>query len=162
MAVTIKDAQTIDMELVHRIMRQAFEEYAGKLTPESGALKETVDDIIAKTSNRGGAILAYQDPDAVGSAQFYYQDTYMYIGRVSVIPECRGMGIGGKMLKYLENKAIERHYAETRVEVRLSIPENVKYYLDRGYSIIQEQEYSEKTDRWYVMRKRLMKHDHTL
>lgn len=41
----------------------------------------------------------------------------------------------------------------------MSIPENVKYYLDRGYSIIQEREYPEKTDRWYVMRKRLMKHD---
>ena len=44
---------------------------------------------------------------------------------------------------------------ESRVEVRLSIPENIKLYEWLQYEVIEHKFYPERTDSWYVMRKKL-------
>jgi ribosomal protein S18 acetylase RimI-like enzyme len=79
----------------------------------------------------------------------------MYIGRVSVLPAYRGKGIGREMIYYLEQQAMKMGYAETRVEVRHSLPDNLRLYERLAYIPIQEHEYPEKTDRWYTMSKNL-------
>ncbi|MNI37008.1 hypothetical protein D3C73_910790 [compost metagenome] len=58
MEALIHQASLEEIQIVHYQMRKAFEEYRGKLTPPSGALSETIDDIVKKISNEGGAIIA--------------------------------------------------------------------------------------------------------
>ncbi|MFD0681661.1 MULTISPECIES: hypothetical protein [unclassified Paenibacillus] len=48
---------------------------------------------------------------------------------------------------------VKNHYSETRVEVRLSLPENVDYYKKLQYQIISEQSYPNGEDSWYTMSK---------
>lgn len=151
----IRDAAIGELGIVHRIMRQAFEEYRGILVPESGALRESLEDIEKKVSNGGGAILAWDRNEPVGSAQYYYTNEYMYIGRVSVLPSHRGKGIGRKMIFFLENKALNNKYRLTKLEVRSSIPENIKYYQSLNYRAIEHIHYPDGTDSWYVMVKQL-------
>jgi ribosomal protein S18 acetylase RimI-like enzyme len=55
----------------------------------------------------------------------------------------------------LERLALRNGYTETRLEVRLSLPDNLRIYESLGYKIIQEIEYPEKTDSWYVLIKNL-------
>jgi ribosomal protein S18 acetylase RimI-like enzyme len=151
----IREANREEIEIVHAIMIEAFTEYIGVLRPPSGALSETVESLQSKIANNGGAIIAIDDTQAAGATIYYYQENYMYIGRVSVLPTFRGKGIGREMIYYLEQQAMKMGYAETRVEVRLSLLDNLRLYEKLAYRAIQEIEYPEKTDSWYIMSKNL-------
>ncbi|WP_127532223.1 GNAT family N-acetyltransferase [Paenibacillus kobensis] len=149
--LVIEEAAFEHWPIVHRIMREAFEEYRGVLNPPSGALRESMEDTVMKLKGRGGAVLAWLDGEPVGSAQFYREEEYMYIGRISVSVHARGRGIGKQIIAYLERLTVQRGAQETRLEVRLSIPDNIRLYERLGYSILEHVEYPEKTDSWYIM-----------
>jgi ribosomal protein S18 acetylase RimI-like enzyme len=126
MTIQIKEAKKDEIELVYQTMKMAFSEYLGKLNPPSGALSETTQEILYVIDQGGGAVLAWNGLIAAGSARYKYDHDFIYIGRVSVIPEFRGRGIGKLMLAYIEDIARARGIYESRVEVRLSIPENIQ------------------------------------
>ncbi|CAG7642394.1 GNAT family N-acetyltransferase [Paenibacillus allorhizosphaerae] len=153
MEFCIRQAECNELNVVHETMREAFKEYAGKLQPESGALRETMEDIERKISGGGGAIIAWNNNEPAGSAQYYFKDGYMYIGRVAVIPQYRGSGLGKRLIHYLEAEARRRSCRETRLEVRLSVPENMKFYERLHYETLEQQYYPGGTDSWYVMSK---------
>lgn len=155
MNLSIAQAEQDELPIVHRIMREAFEQYRDQISPQSGALREQVTDIMDKIRNRGGALLVRDGEKPIGSAQYYFKDHYMYLGRISVINQARGHGVGKMIVQYLEGFARENGVGETRLEVRLSLPDNVLFYKRLGYEVLEEHEYPEKTDRWYVMRKDL-------
>ena len=130
-------------------------EYKDKLFPSSGALRETEASIGLKIANHGGAVIVWEDAVPIGTAIYNFIDNYMYIGRVSVVPAYRGKGIGKDVIFYLEDLARQQNYAETRVGVRLSIPQNISFYEKLGYIAIEHIFYPEGTDSWYVMKKTL-------
>jgi ribosomal protein S18 acetylase RimI-like enzyme len=152
----IKLATNEQLHDVHRIMREAFEEYRGKLIPESGALSEEVEDTRNKLSKQGGAILVWDEELQVGSAQYVFKDEYMYIGRVSIIKQARGQGLGKAIMSYLEELAKGRGVNETQIEVRLSLPANIAFYTQLGYTVVEARDYPDKTDGWYIMSKKLL------
>ncbi|MFC5701684.1 GNAT family N-acetyltransferase [Cohnella faecalis] len=153
MSCLIRTAEDHELILVHRLMREAFEEYRDRLNPPSGALREEVEDIRNKIAGRGGAVIAWDGKEPLGSAQYYYEESYMYIGRVSVSGKARGRGIGQELMTCLENMARNRQVSEARIEVRLSLPGNIAFYEKRGYEVVEMLEYPNKTDAWYVMKK---------
>ncbi|WP_235549587.1 GNAT family N-acetyltransferase [Paenibacillus sp. Soil766] len=155
MTIAIREATIDESELIYQLMTASFKEYDGKLNPPSGALKETVDHTIHTFNIGGGAALACEGVKAVGSARYKPIDDYMYIGRVSVLPDYRGKGICKALLTFVENKARDQGIMETRVEVRLSIPENIRLYERLHYEVIEHKFYPERIDSWYVMRKKL-------
>ncbi len=155
MSIEIKEAKIEEADIVFRTMQESFMEYSGKLNPPSGALSETTQHIINIFKEGGGAVLAWDEICAVGSARYRYIDHYMYIGRVSVIQEYRGRGICKSLLNFLENKALSSGIKESRVGVRLSIPENIDVYKRLKYEVIEQKYYPDRTDSWYVMSKKL-------
>src|SRR5258708_15915981 len=82
----IRRAYIQDAAEVHRIMRAAFEEYCGKLSPPSGALRETIEDVSAALRS-GGAFLAEIDGVPVGSARYRVCGDHPNAGRVPVLPQ---------------------------------------------------------------------------
>jgi len=152
MEAIINQASLNEIHIVHDVMRKAFEEYRGMLTPPSGALSETMDDIVKKISNSGGAVIARVEGIAVGSAQHIFHDNFVYIGRVSVLPSHRGKGIGKMMVRYIETLAKDKGLSEARLEVRLSIPSNAAFYQKLNYEIIEKLAYPDETDFLCVMR----------
>ncbi|SFM14347.1 Acetyltransferase (GNAT) domain-containing protein [Paenibacillus sp. 1_12] len=154
MNIEVKEAEINQVDIVLNLMQQAFQEYNGKLTPPSGALSETAEDIKNIMQQGGGAVIAWAGQSAVGSARYKFKDSHMYIGRVSVSPAYRGNGICKSLLSFLEHLAKAKGIQETRVEVRLSIPGNVELYQRLEYEIIEQKYYPERTDSWYVMSKR--------
>lgn len=152
----IKEASYVEIEIVKQIMHDSFREYTGVLNPHSGALRETVEDIRTKIEGRGGAIIVWDNAEPLGTSLYYFENDYMYIGRVSVLPTHRGRGIGRLMMTYLEELARKKCCSKTRIEVRMSLPENIHYYKNMNYMPIEEHEYPDKTDRWYIMEKELL------
>jgi ribosomal protein S18 acetylase RimI-like enzyme len=157
MSISVKQANKEETNIVHHIMAAAFQEYKGKLNPPSGALTETVEDILKAFEQGGGSVIAWKGNGAIGSARYKYDSHFIYIGRVSVLPEYRGLGIGKSMLHFLEEMARSASVWEARVAVRLSIPENIEMYLKLNYEIIDHKYYPERTDSWYVMAKSLQR-----
>lgn len=155
MSIEIREAKIEEVDIVFRTMQEAFLEYSGKLNPPSGALSETTLNVINIFKQGGGAVIAWNESMAVGSARYRYMDHYMHIGRVSVLQEYRGRGICKSLLNFIENKALSSGIQESRVEVRLSIPENIDMYKRLKYEVIEHKFYPERTDSWYVMSKKL-------
>jgi ribosomal protein S18 acetylase RimI-like enzyme len=136
-------------------MVEAFRQYDGQLSPPSGALQETVERTISIMASSGGAVLAWEDALPIGSARYYYKEDYMYIGRVAVHPDHRGKGIGKRLMAFLEEHARKNGRFQTRLEVRLSLPDNIQFYKRLGYQVVEQIYYPDRTDSWYVMNKRL-------
>ncbi|NQX61417.1 GNAT family N-acetyltransferase [Paenibacillus qinlingensis] len=155
MTLPIREAAIDESELIFQVMIKSFQEYDGKLNPPSGALLETVERTIHTFHVGGGAALAHEGDRLVGSARYEPASDYMYIGRVSVLPEFRGRGVCKALLHFVENKARAQGFKETRVGVRLSIPENIRLYERLEYEAIEHKFYPDQTDSWYVMRKKL-------
>ena len=135
MNLTVRLATIEEAPLVHRIMQAAFAEYIGVLNPPSGANRETIADV-EEGMRLGGAVLAWDGQTAVGSARFRYELDYVYVGRVAVIPEYRGTGVGKALMKFLENVIAERGMTTIRVVVRMQLPQNITFYEKLGYKVI--------------------------
>jgi GNAT superfamily N-acetyltransferase len=151
----IRIARAEEAPLVHGIMQQAFEEYRWTLTPPTGALKETVQDV-ASAMCKGGAILAFAGDEAIGSARFEeFWPNYLYLGRLSVLPAHRGRGVGKAMVKWLEDYASAFGVGEVRLGVRTGLISNLQFYLRLGYDVDRFDDHSGR--RWAVawMRKSL-------
>jgi ribosomal protein S18 acetylase RimI-like enzyme len=85
-------------------------------------VSETVDDVRAAIA-KGGAVLAWEDGEAVGSARYQWYPDHLYIGRVAVIPAYRGKGVGSALMRRIEEIARERGCGEIRLGVRMSLPD---------------------------------------
>lgn len=155
MSFEIREAIMEEADIVFRTMQESFMEYSGKLNPPSGALSETTQNVINTFNEGGGAVLAWDGIKAVGSARYSFIEHNIYIGRVSVIQEYRGRGIGKSLLNFIENKALSIGINESKVAVRLSIPENIAMYKRLKYEVIEHKFYPDRTDSWYVMSKKL-------
>jgi GNAT superfamily N-acetyltransferase len=153
MQIEIKLASLDEMYLVHAVMYKAFEEYRGVLIPPSGALRESVEDIVKKISSGGGAVLAKIEDVAVGSAQFTLHEDHIRVGRVSVLPFYRGQGIGRQIMKYIEEYARQQGVNELKLGVRQSLPGNISFYQKLQYEIIAKQAHPSGIGFSYEMRK---------
>jgi len=116
-------------------MRAAFAEYVGQLNPESPCHTESVEQVEAALLD-GGAILAWVDGQAVGSARYALHERGFYVGRVSVLPEFRGCGVARAMMEYMETVARDYGYRAMELCSRLNLPKNIALYERLGYQIV--------------------------
>jgi len=134
MATKITLATPEQAALVHRIMQEAFAQYMGVLQPPSSAHAETVDDVI-RAMSAGGAVLAWDDGKAVGSARFTRKPDHFYVGRLAVLPASRGKGIASVIMAYLEDLTRQAGHQQVQIGVRMALPQNLAFYQKRGYQI---------------------------
>jgi len=153
-ALRIEFASADDAHLVHRIMRDAYAEYDGVLTPPSGAVSETVEDVRAAMA-KGGAVLAWDGAEAVGSARYEWHPDYLYVGRVAVIPAYRGQGIGSALMRRIEELARDQGCGEIRLGVRMALPGNLAFYQSLGYEVVKIEPHPKGGDDVAWMGKRL-------
>ena len=136
--IRITAASPDDAPIVRQIMLDAFEQFRGTLEPPSSALDETVADT-RRAIEAGGAILAWLDHRAVGSARYEPRLDYLYVGRVSVLPAYRGRGIAAALMAAMDEQARLLALPEVRVEVRHALPANLAFFRRLGFQTISEQ-----------------------
>ena len=134
-----------EAEKVMQVMRLAFEEYRGKLYPESGALRETLEDVRSGIAS-GGALLAFVDEAIAGSARYRVFPGHLYGERIGVLPAYRGRGIAAALTQAIEASARERGVPQVHVKVRAAIPSNLRLYEKLGYRILVSEPYPVGTD----------------
>ena len=135
-ALTIRSATEVDAPLVRSLMLAAFETLRD-LDPPSSAFGESEADVAAAIA-RGGAAIAYLGDTPVGSVRYEPQETWLYIGRLSVIPEARRRGVAAALMLAAESHASDFGLEEAQVEMRSHLGGNRALFESLGYQLVWE------------------------
>ncbi|MBU6427478.1 MAG: GNAT family N-acetyltransferase [Cyanobacteria bacterium REEB65] len=77
--------------------------------------------------------LAYLEGEAVGTARLIFQDRFSAkIGRVAVLHEVRGHGIGAKLVRLLEDHARRSGVMTMALDAQIQV---VPFYENLGYQV---------------------------
>ncbi len=133
--IQIRLAVPADGPLLVDILHAAFAEYDGRLDPPSGAHHETLDTLLEKMKE-GGAFLAFAGGKAVGCVFFEVHEDYVYLGRLSVLPEHRKQGVARALINQVEQQARDLGKSRVQLGTRLALPQLLAYYARLGYQPI--------------------------
>ncbi|SKA38277.1 N-acetylglutamate synthase, GNAT family [Enhydrobacter aerosaccus] len=111
----------------------AFAQYRGKLVPESGAFRETAEGIAAELAKGAGAIIAERNGLAVGCVMTKVLEGDLYLGRLSVLPEARGLGLAKRLVEAVEAEARARGLGGVRLGVRVVLTDNQRLFTSLGF-----------------------------
>ncbi len=135
-SIVIRAAADADAETIVEIMHAAFQDYAGVLHPPSGVHQESASSVRAKMQ-QGTWLLAEQDGRAVGCVFAEPQAEYVYLGRLAVLPEMRGRGIGDALITAVQEHARAAGFRRVRLSVRVALPKMRAAYERRGYVFVE-------------------------
>jgi ribosomal protein S18 acetylase RimI-like enzyme len=131
--VVVRPAAVSDSAAVAATIAAAFEQYRGKLKPESGAFGETAKGIGQELRRGAGAIVAERNGKMVGCVMTKMQEGDMYFGRLAVLPEARGLGVARLLIEAVEADARRRSLPGVRLGVRIVLTANQKLFQSLGY-----------------------------
>jgi ribosomal protein S18 acetylase RimI-like enzyme len=151
MSFIFKQATEEDAHAVHELIQLAFGEYAGTVPVPPGALNDTLDDTLAAVLEGHTILLTvraldpkdnrpdYGNTKLVGTARYEMRPEYLYVGRVAVHPDYRRQGIGAMLMRHIEGLAPGLGYTRLYLGTRASMPGNVAFYEQLGYTIVKQE-----------------------
>jgi ribosomal protein S18 acetylase RimI-like enzyme len=131
--LVLRGATMADAARIAATIAASFEEYRGRLTPESGAFGETPEAIAAELAHESGAIIAERNGKIVGCVMVKLLEDDLYFGRLAVVPSARGEGIARRLVEAVEDEARRRELAGVRLGVRIVLTENQRLFTSLGY-----------------------------
>jgi ribosomal protein S18 acetylase RimI-like enzyme len=131
--LVLRAATVADAPVLAATIAAAFEQYRGKLVPESGAFRETAEAIAAELSKGAGAIIAQRNGAVVGCVMTQEMEGDLYFGRLSVLPAARGTGLARRLIEAVEAEARRRGLKGVRLGVRVVLTENQRLFGSLGY-----------------------------
>ncbi|MBI2739695.1 MAG: GNAT family N-acetyltransferase [Rhodospirillales bacterium] len=131
--LVLRAATAADAAAIAATIAASFEQYRGKLEPESGAFRETAEGIAAELARESGAIVAERNGRMIGCVMVKLEEDDLYFGRLSVVPAARGEGIARRLVEAVEDEARRRELAGVRLGVRVVLVENQQLFSSMGY-----------------------------
>jgi N-acetylglutamate synthase-like GNAT family acetyltransferase len=128
----IRPARADEAEAIAVLIHRAFEQYRGKLQPESGALSENAETVAAAVAG-GTTLVAMRGERMVGCVSVQRKGDFAYAGRLAVDPLDRGTGVGCALMA--EAAALTRRLGlgRLRVDTRLALTENRAFFKALGF-----------------------------
>ena len=130
-ACAIRLATPVDAPAMKRIAELAYRKYAQRLNPPP--LPILFDYI--EVAMAGNTYVFVRDALVVAMVTCIAEADHMLLRNLAVLPECQGVGIGGKLIDFLELEARRRTLSEVRLWTREEMSDNVQYCQRRGYVI---------------------------
>jgi ribosomal protein S18 acetylase RimI-like enzyme len=131
--LVLRPAIVGDAASVAATIAAAFEQYRGKLEPESGAFGETAKGIAGELRRGAGAIVAERNGRVVGCVMTKLLEGDLYFGRLAVLPEARGTGVAKRLIEAVEADARSRGLPGVRLGVRVVLTANQDLFASMGY-----------------------------
>lgn len=131
--LVLRRATTDDAAAIARVIAASFEQYRGRLNPESGAFRETAGGIAADLAKGIAAIVAERNGEMIGCVLVEEQEGDLYFGRLSVLPSARGQGLARQLVDAVEAEARRRGLPGVRLGVRIVLTDNQRLFQALGY-----------------------------
>jgi GNAT superfamily N-acetyltransferase len=106
----IRTAAADDAHAIASTLHRAFLQFEPLYTPEAFAATVCSIDQIRLRLNEGPIWVALRDGVVVGTASVVPKGDALYIRGMAVDPVARGSGIGCALIKWIEERAIERGF----------------------------------------------------
>lgn len=135
--VAIRTAGPDDADVIADITRTAFGQFEGRVYPPFRAHAQTPAHVRWEMEAKGFVYgLALVDGRPAGHVRWRLRPGYMHVSRLAVLPECRGFGVGRRLMAWAEEEARRRRVRVLRGEVRTALTDVLKYYMAMGYRVI--------------------------
>ncbi|MBN8232207.1 GNAT family N-acetyltransferase [Corallococcus macrosporus] len=128
----IREAVPTDAARLTQVLRDAFEEYRGRLDPPSSAHDKT-EAVVRRELSDGGAFVAELDGSLFGCVFFHPKSDHLYLDRLAVLPSHRGRGVSLRLMQAVESRARELGQTRVRLSVRLALTSHHAWYARQGY-----------------------------
>jgi putative acetyltransferase len=130
---TIRVRRTTSDDPEFLTLERALTEFLAELNGEKNSYYAQHN----KAASLSNAVVAYADEQRVGCGGFRpVEDGGVEIKRMFVSPEVRSGGIGGAILRELEEWARELGYSRSMLETSKRLGSAVRLYEKSGYSVI--------------------------
>ncbi len=87
--------------------------------------------------------LAYRDDAAVGLIEMIPAADHLLLENIAIDPAAQGQGIGRRLMRRVEQHAIERSLPMVRLYTNKAFATNLDFYRRLGYEIEREEPYKE-------------------
>lgn len=130
----IRRAGTRDADGLGRCFDAAYAQYAERiddLPPMSEDCAEEIAKYLVWVAEAEGTI--------VGGLVLVPSDGFMLLANVAVRPDNRGTGLGQRLMMLAETEAMDRGYAEMRLNTHADMPEIIRLYERNGWLPVSRQ-----------------------
>jgi ribosomal protein S18 acetylase RimI-like enzyme len=148
--IQLRQADENEAPLLLEILHAAFEQYRGRLDPPSGVHAETIESIQSKLKT-ARAVIAFVGDEAAGCVFYEQKGDHLYLGRLSVLPRFRRVGVGRALIDYVEMQAVNLSIPYVQLGVRIALPQLMAYYEKSGYHIVSYETHPGYEQPTYVM-----------
>lgn len=138
-SLVLRAGTATDAPAIAATIAASFEQYRGRLVPESGAFRETTEGIAAELGKGVGAVVAERNGKMLGCVLLEEMEGDLYFGRLAVLPSARGLGIARKLIEAVEAEARRRGLAGVRLGVRVVLSDNQRLFNSLGYREISRE-----------------------
>jgi ribosomal protein S18 acetylase RimI-like enzyme len=146
----LREATEADAESLAALVREAFEEYRGRLDPPSGAHGETPEGVRDRLrSVRAALALASEGP--AGCVFYETEEGRVYLSRLAVRPAYRGRGLGRTLIEYVEGRARAVGLRCVRLGVRIALARQRAYYERLGYRPVEARAHAGYPEPTYLL-----------
>jgi GNAT superfamily N-acetyltransferase len=128
----LREATEADAATFAALVREAFEEYRGRLDPPSGAHAETPESVRDRLRS-AGALLALAADGPAGCVFYETAAEHLYLLRLAVRPAYRRRGLARVLIEQVEARARELGRPRVRLGVRIALAGQRAYYERLGY-----------------------------
>jgi len=123
------------------LVQASFAYMNGRIDPPSSALALTPQSLREKASNE--ICYVALDGDKIAGCVFCrIEPDSLYIGKLAVLPETQGRGIGKRLLTCAEAEARKRDLANLRLETRIELVDNHTTFAAWGFIKTAENRHS--------------------
>ncbi|WP_422011535.1 GNAT family N-acetyltransferase [Reyranella sp.] len=131
--LVLRTATAGDAAAIASVIAASFEQYRGRLVPESGAFRESPQTIAAELGRGVNAIVAERNGQMLGCVLVEEMEGDLYFGRLSVVPAARGQGLSKRLIAAVEAEAGRRGLSGVRLGVRIVLTDNQRLFQALGY-----------------------------
>lgn len=125
----IELATEADVANITACAKAAYAMYVERIGREPAPMVADFADAVA----RGHVYVLANAQSLFGFVVFYPREDHLHLENVAVLPECKGLGMGSRLLRFVEEEARRRGLNAVELYTNAQMTENLALYPQIGY-----------------------------